>query len=331
MLIVEPGYTWVTDLGRFAGASLGLSVNGALDQFSASVANVLVANHRNATLLEVLRSGLTFVAEENLLVSVTGARCTVRIDGAYAPMWLPVSVRQGQTVRLAVGHTGLRTYLAVRGGFDVPRLLGSCAPDSMLGFGTQLGAGDRLAGPIETPALRNAYFDLPLIRLMIDRHRGYASGSVDVTDGPDYGEFGDSAELLYTTSYEVSSRSNHVGLRLTGDLPRRRTGGEVLSRGVPVGAIEVPSREGLLLLHRGRGVTAGYPVLAVVTGAGLDVVAQAQPGKHLRFRRVTITEARNAALEHHLHIEELAATCRDLLAAHGIDTDHEALSRHLVA
>ena len=86
-------------------------------------------------------------------------------------------------------------------------------------------------------------------------------------------------------------RSNHIGLRLGGALPERQSTAEVLSRGVPVGAVEVPSREEVLVLHRGRGVTAGYPVLAVVTSRSLDVLAQARPGHKITFRRTSVTEA----------------------------------------
>jgi allophanate hydrolase subunit 2 len=188
----------------------------------------------------------------------------------------------------------------------------------MLGFGKRLGRGDRLHGPEETADLRHPLFDLPLMRLMFDRPRFDAAPVIDVTDGPDLEEFGASAARLYAGEYLVSPRSNHVGLRLSGDLPRRERIGEVLSRGVPVGAIEVPSTEGLLVLHRGRGVTAGYPVLAVVTAIGLDAIAQVQPGQHLRFRRVSVAEARRRHLERSIRLDELEQRSRELLAVHGI-------------
>lgn len=318
MLIVDPGHTWVTDLGRFAGPSRGLSVNGALDQCSAQTANILVGNASDTPLLDVLHTGLSFIAEHDLLLAVTGADCVVQVDGRQVPMWLPISALAGQTVEIGASLRGLRKYVAVRGGFDVPMLLGSCAPDSMIGFGTRLTAGQRLAGPIPTPALQHPVFQLPLMRLTIDRPKFPASALIDVTDGPDYAEFGDSAELLFRGDYEVSPRSNHVGLRLSGELPRRQRNDEVLSRGVPVGAIEVPSPDGLLVLHRGRGVTAGYPVLAVVTAVGLDAIAQIQPGQHLRFRRVSLEEAHDRHLQRHARLQELQRICRNLLTIHGV-------------
>jgi allophanate hydrolase subunit 2 len=80
-------------------------------------------------------------------------------------------------------------------------------------------------------------------------------------------------------------------LRFAGEPPVRQTSGEILSRGVPVGAVEVPAGTEVLVLHRGRGVTAGYPVLGVVTGAGLDALAQVRPGDEVRFRHCTLQQA----------------------------------------
>ncbi|MER7083266.1 allophanate hydrolase, partial [Saccharopolyspora kobensis] len=80
-------------------------------------------------------------------------------------------------------------------------------------------------------------------------------------------------------------------LRNVAAHPQREARGEVLSRGVPVGAVEVPAGEELLVLHRGRGVTAGYPVLAVVTATGLCALGQVRPGQRVRFRKRSVAEA----------------------------------------
>jgi allophanate hydrolase subunit 2 len=118
----------------------------------------------------------------------------------------------------------------------------------------------------------------------------------------------------------VSPRSNHIGLRLGGALPERQLTSEVLSRGVPVGAIEVPSREELLVLHRGRGVTAGYPVLAVVTSRSLDALAQARPGHTITFRKTTVAEATAAHRTACLELDRLRDTIHTVFGLLGIGT-----------
>ncbi|WP_311243737.1 biotin-dependent carboxyltransferase family protein [Microbacterium sp. WCS2018Hpa-23] len=289
LTIVEAGSTQVTDLGRRRGPRYGVPVNGALDQRSARIANILVGNPENAALLEITALDLEFVADIDILIAVTGADGHLTIDGVGRPSGQPVSVRAGEAVALRQLQGGLRAYLAVRGSFDVPLLLGSCAPDSVLGFGGRLGAGATLDLRQATSPVFNDHFSAELYSLDVPRiPTGFV---VDVTDGPDIDDFAGTADRLFEQPYLVTPTSNHIGLRMTGPLPERVSRGEVLSRGVPVGAVEVPPGDELLVLHRGRGVTAGYPVLAVVTSGSLDVLAQVRPGQRLRFRRVSSAEA----------------------------------------
>lgn len=291
LIIQQPGHSVVTDLGRFRGPRFGLPVNGALDQFSARAANILTANEDNAPLLEITALDFRMRATTDILIAVTGAPLRLTVGGRECPQWEPVSVRAGETVALRQITCGLRAYLAVHGSVEAPVLLGSCAPDTVIGFGLRLTEGTELGTSRSIPPIRQPYFDLPLFRLGLTRPEFSSQAVVEVTDGPDLTEFGDTAELLFTTEYTVSARSNHIGLRLGGALPARQSTAEVLSRGVPVGAVEVPSREELLVLHRGRGVTAGYPVLAVVTTRSLDVLAQARPGHTITFRKTTVPDA----------------------------------------
>lgn len=288
LTIHRAGRATVQDLGRFGRGRHGLPVNGALDQYSARVANVLTGNDEGAPLLEITALDFHATPSADLLVAVTGAPADVTVGGVARPRWEPVAVRPGETIRVTGIRDGLRVYLAVHGSVDAPFLLGSCAPDTILGFGHALSDGDELAvgscSPIDHPVFRH-----PVFRLRPPVPRFGEPWTVDVTDGPDVAEF--DAGPLYAGSFTVTPRSNHIGLRLTGPLPRRLATGEVLSRGVPVGAVEVPAGDELLVLHRGRGVTAGYPVLAVATATGLDALGQARPGHAVRFRRRTVAEA----------------------------------------
>lgn len=320
LIVRQAGNSAVTDLGRFRGPRYGLPVNGALDQYSARAANVLVGNEDNAPLIELTALDFRMTTTADLLICLTGASADLTVGGRAHPQWEPVSVRAGETVAVRGIRGGLRTYLAVHGSVDVPRLLGSCAPDSVVGFGTRLAEGTALKVQRPVAPIRQPYFDLPLFRLAVERPPSGGEVLVDVTDGPDIAEFGASADLLFSSEYTVSPRSNHIGLRLGGRLPERTSSGEVLSRGVPVGAIEVPSREELLVLHRGRGVTAGYPVLAVATSLGLDTLAQARPGDRIRFRRTTVAEATAAYRRSMLQLEGLRQsvnTVFGLLGLHG--------------
>lgn len=292
--VVEGGFSTVQDLGRRGHSRFGLPVNGAADQYSASVANILVGSAPSAPLIEI--SLLDFAAQlsRDAVVAVTGAPADVTLNGVAMPRWQPLLVRAGQTIGVRGIRTGVRAYLAVQGELRVPTLAGSVAPDSILGFGRALAAHDEieLAGPRPAPVRGYRWGPfVPAEYLAVTVPLIGDDLVVGVTDGPDAAEFADPWARLTGSEYTVTPASNHVGLRLAGPTPARTATGEVLSRGVPVGAVEVPAPGELLVLHRGRGVTAGYPVLGVVTTTALNTLGQARPGHRIRFRRETAAQA----------------------------------------
>ncbi|MDQ0757890.1 5-oxoprolinase subunit C family protein [Streptomyces canus] len=291
LTIRTAGLVTVQDLGRVGRSRYGLPAGGAADQHSARVANVLCGNEDRAPLLEITALDFACVPSTDILIAVTGAPAELTVGGVVRPQWEPLCVRAGETVRVTGIRRGLRVYLAVLGSFEADYLQGSCAPDTILGFGPSLRGGDELVLRTTCPPLDHPFSRIPLFRLNAPVVPFPTTWTIDVTDGPDRAEFADTAGRLFDAPFTVSPRSNHIGLRLQGEVPRRVTRGEILSRGVPIGAVEVPAGDELLVLHRGRGVTAGYPVLAVVTATGLSALGQVRPGQTIRFRHRTVDQA----------------------------------------
>lgn len=293
--VLTPGISSVQDLGRGSASQFGQATGGAADQISAEIANALVGSRREAPLLELTALDFSASASTDLLIAVTGAPATVTVDGHRQPQWEPIVWRAGQRLAVTGIHDGLRVYVAVHGELTADYLLGSCAPDQVLGFGRHLTAGETLVVDTDCPPIDHPVFRLPLFRLLPDRPSFGNVWTLDVTDGPDIDDFGESAAALFGTEFVVGDQSNHIGLRLAPvdqqPLPQRTSTGEVLSRGVPIGAVEVPAGNELLVLHRGRGVTAGYPVLAVVTTVSLSQLGQARPGHRVRFRNCNVATA----------------------------------------
>lgn len=316
--IETAGNAVVTDLGRSRGPAMGLPTGGASDQYSARVANILVANREDEPLVEVTAFDLSFVAEVDLLIAVTGAPMTLLVDEVERSMWEPVSINSGQRVALTEMSAGLRTYVAVHGSFDVPLLLGSCSPDQGIGFGVRLSPGSRLETRTPIGPVVNPYFDMSLFNLGVLIPYFGDDAVVKVTDGPDEDDFAGTAGRLFQAPYTVTARSNHVGLRMTGRLPVRTSTTEMLSRGVPIGAVEVPPGDELLVLHRGRGVTAGYPVLAVVTPVSLDDLGQVRPGQRVCFRHITVEHAAQDMQEWRLRLEQLRRRVMTIYSALGL-------------
>jgi 5-oxoprolinase (ATP-hydrolysing) subunit C len=320
--VINPGSSSLQDLGRPSGPRSGQMIGGALDQYSARMANALVASDPDAALVELVAQDFAATVDADVLVAVTGADADVTIDGCPHPQWEPIVWRAGRQLAIRRIRSGLRVYLAVHGALRGRRLLGSCAPDTVLGFGTTLGPGAVLTAAIDCPPVVQPWFDIPFFRLGARPHRYSGVWNVDLTDGPDAAEFGATAPRLTETEYTVGARSNHIGLRLRridrGPLPRREVSTEVLSRGVPIGAVEVPDGDEILVLHRGRGVTAGYPVPAVITSVGLSRLGQARPGDRVRFRHVTRGTAVADYRRQQAHLAEIRTRVRTVYSSLGI-------------
>ena len=255
------------------------------------------------------------------LVAVTGAPADIAVDGVPMRPWEPFWWPAGTELTVTSIRLGMRVYLAVHGELQVPRLLGSCAPDSVLGFSGPLNRGDSLEvqpGPLQ---LAHCPLGIPVLRGALAPPRLADHLLIPVTDGPDRDQFGASAERLHAGRFVIGDRSNHIGLRLRAidgaELPVRGRGDEVLSRGVPIGAVEVPAGDELMILHRGRGVTAGYPVLAVVTATGLSRLGQARPGQSVSFARVPLARAVAAARAERAAVDGVAERAAGFIRARG--------------
>jgi biotin-dependent carboxylase-like uncharacterized protein len=265
--------TTVQDDGRPGQGALGIGRSGSCDRASAALANRLVGNPVDAAVLEVTLGGLAVRAGSDLLVVTTGARCP------GAPHAAPTVLRGGAELRLGAPATGLRSYLAVRGGITVPPVLGSRATDVLAGLGPAVvTAGDVL--PVGEPTSPPPGVDLAPVADLPG-----SEVTVEVLPGPRADWFGDAGwSGLVGQSWTVTSQSNRVGLRLDGAPLERLRAGELPSEGMVRGALQVPPAGTPVLFLADHPVTGGYPVIGYVVDADVDRCAQLRPGQGLRFR-----------------------------------------------
>ena len=272
LTVLETGLlTTIQDSGRPGRAALGVGPSGACDLASYRLANRLVGNTEDAPALEVTHGGLRVRADGDVVVATTGARC--------AGSWhhnAPTTIRSGDLLELGAPVNGLRTYVAVRGGFVVAPVLGSCATDTLSGLGPEvLALGDVLE--VGTPGLPMPGVDLAPVP---EPPAGVVQ--VQVTPGPRRDWFPDQAwRSLLGQTWTVTNDSNRVGLRLEGEALGRGRTDELPSEGLVRGALQVPPSGKPVLFLADHPVTGGYPVIAYVTDADVDRCAQVRPGQGL--------------------------------------------------
>lgn len=283
------GYALVQDLGRPGLAKLGISANGAGDQVSARLANILVGNHEAAAVIEVISSEVVFTTDSELLISITGAAKTVFVDDLPHDTHETLVVAAGSRVVIPGSDFGQRTYVGINGELQANRTLGSVAPDAFLEFGQRLISGSKLdvKTNFDSEIIGNEY---PVFRFSAAHETYSKKFNLTATLGPDISRL-KNGEQIFSQEFEVLPQSDHVGMRLNGIGLDLAAAGEILSRGVPIGAVEVPPSGELIILLRGRLVTAGYPVVAVLTKHSIDKVSQARAGDQITISLIEMNKA----------------------------------------
>ncbi|MCD2441616.1 biotin-dependent carboxyltransferase family protein [Agromyces sp. SYSU K20354] len=282
LVVEQPGaLALVEDLGRPGFAHLGVARSGALDRGAAKLANRLVGNPDGHAVLEVLVGGFRarFDGGETWF-AVTGAWGRITLDGLPLAPYAAARARAGSVLELGAAERGIRYVLAVRGGLDEPHVLGSRSRDTLAALGPEPVAPGRVFAIGSAPGA-----SVPLI----DQDAAFppAGGAVTLAllPGPRADWFTDaSRSALFDTTWRVTERADRVGVRLVGAPLTRRVEGELASEPTVPGSIQVAGGGQPTILLADGPVTGGYPVIAIVTPASLDAVAQARPGQEVRFR-----------------------------------------------
>lgn len=269
----------VQDLGRPGWAHLGVGRSGAADRASLRLANRLVGNPEGAAGLESLLGGATLEARTATVVAVTGAAVGVRVDERELHLDGPLSIRAGSVLRLGAARTGLRAYLAVRGGLVVAETLGSMATDTLSG----LGPGPLVVGDVLHAG--RATVGWPVVDVAAVARASRAGPLVlRVVPGPRQEWFtADALAALRTAVWTVSPESDRVGSRLEGPALARAVAGELPSEPMVRGAVQVPPHGRPVVMGPDHPVTGGYPVIATVVDHDADLLAQARPGDPVTF------------------------------------------------
>lgn len=311
-VVAAPAHTVVQDLGRIGSAHLGVSRSGVADWLSARVLNRLIGNDDGAAVVEMSVGGGVFVVRTGVVDAVVGGRvgrAVVRSGGLdrMVPVWRVVRLRVDDVLRIEELAAGEKGYVAVRGGIDRPRVLGSRSTHAKSGVGGKpLAEGDRLGvcdggGVVHGDVRVDRDALLSVVRVL--------GGEVVRAVLWGKGEGFSGALVEDDVEFVVDGRCDRVGVRLRligGKLKNfdhlsrspvevTSPGGDVfLSEGVGHGVVQSPGDGTLLVLGPDGSPTGGYPVVGTVICADLPVLAHRGVGARVRVRWVTVAEARTA-------------------------------------
>lgn len=275
--VVRPGaQSFVIDAGRFGLRHLGIAWCGAADRRAFDAANALLGNAHDRAALEITFGNAEFVFEERTAFALTGADAFATLDGEAIGGWLRHDAPRGARLRLSFPQRGVRTVLAIAGGFDVPLVMGSRTTDLAAAFGgfegRALRAGDAL--PIGAPAhdLRPSAQRAPqrLSHARVVPFDAFASLSPE------------SQQAFWTNAWTAGHESNRMGYRFEG-ARLEYAGAQTRSQGVFPGFVQIPPSGQPIVLLCDAQTTGGYPVVGMVHEDDLGEIAQLRPGETLGF------------------------------------------------
>lgn len=332
--VLAPGtQTTIQDWpGRIGYWAVGVPPSGPMDPLSFRLANRLVGNDEGAAGIETTLSGPTFKFNTGAVICLAGAQLSATLDGEPVPYWRPLTVLEGQVLKLGgVNGPGVRAYIAVRGGIDVPPYLGSRSTFTLGKFGGHGGrtlrTGDVLhigVAPAEAAPFRAL---APELKPQITRswEIGVLYGPHGAPDffAPDY------IDTFFTVEWEVHYNSNPTGIRLIGPKPvwARADGGEaglhpsnIHDNAYAIGTIDFTGDMPVILGPDGPSL-GGFVCPATIAQAELWKMGQLRPGDKLRFRRLTPDEAAGRLARQDAEIATLAPAVAVLPQANRGDDD----------
>lgn len=272
-------YCALQDNGRFGFRHLGIPYSGALDRHSYLYANQLLGNNTDAAELEIFGQGCVFMILADCVIFITGAQHEITIDGLRCTTADPISVYEGQILKIEKIYAGARIYISIKGGFYSTPVMNSISTlngthlvplkknDIVFKISGQPKDKNNLAG------IRN-----------IDINKNC---KIPVLRGPEYFWLSRaSMDVLESQYFSISPTSNRMGYRLFGAPLLKINQQEMLTSAVMPGTVQLTSDGQLIILMRDCQTTGGYPRILQVEEWGINQLAQRLHGDDVVFQIV---------------------------------------------
>ena len=295
-IVKKPGIlSLIQDNGRYGYFNLGLTNGGPLDRPAFYWANRLCGNKINSSVIEITMGGLILIAQVDTVIAVAGATIPMAINGEQKELWRSYQIKAGDTLSFGYSQIGIRSYLAVKGGFTIPQIFGSSSTVCREGIGglngDKIKVNDILPcekfRPIHNP--NNSDINLQLA----EQYRPKYSNNVTLRTVAGYQQSDFSPEqqaLFYSSEYCVSQYYDRMGYRLEGKKIKSKIKG-IVSEGICHGAIQIPADGQPIVLLNDRQTIGGYPKIGSVIDLDTAKLSQLSQGGKIEFRKITIDEA----------------------------------------
>lgn len=310
-VINNPGIlTTIQDSGRHGYQSIGISPAGALDYKSAFLANQLVNNEPGTAVLEMTLSGIAFKVTKSTTIATAGALMPIHVNGVEYQIGRAIPLAKGDQVEIGYAKKGLRTYLAVAGGFLMEPVLGSYSTHLRTNMGGYKGRSLRKGDILSYNGVNNENY----FRVVKDEV-SHLDNVIRLIPGPNYNDLTKrSMDTLFNKFYTITRSNDRMGIRLEGEaLTMKDNVHDILSEPTQLGNIQVPKNGMPIILLNDRQTSGGYKRVASVAKIDLPKLVQLNPDEKILFEMITLEEATA------LYRKEIA----EILSGHYLTTDKD--------
>ena len=300
--VLKPGFqSTIQDLGRNGFSHYGISKSGAADDLSIRLGNLIVGNNENAASIEMTLVGGEFKFDIDSTIVLTGSKFAAMIDNKSIPFNEIVKISANQTLSIGQTMEGARCYLAVKGGIDVTNVFSSKTTHLTSKMGgidgralikdDQLMIGKSMTGV--GPIVYNNILDMNISKLLITK--GMQENYISKLTWKNF----------LNQEYKVSNLSSRMGIRLEGESLNLENNNEIITEGVPLGAIQLPRSGNPIISFVEHQTTGGYPKIANVISSEMHKVGQLKPGDKFKFELISLDEAEKLHFERENFFDEM--------------------------
>jgi antagonist of KipI len=309
----------VQDMGRHGWQHLGINPAGVMDQFSASIANMLVGNDLNEATIELHFPASIFLFEQPALIAISGADFSATINGDAVPSSHAFIVNKNSLLLFQQPYRGARAYLAIKGGIKADEWLGSQSTHlrAMIGGyeGRSLRKNDQISFKENidySPILgQKEFLILPWKADLKWSLENEKENEILVLPGHEWDWLiKESKDNFLMTSFVITQQSDRMGYRLNNIPLHTLTNEEIVSSAVSFGTIQLLPDGGLIILMADHQTTGGYPRIAHIISAHHSKAAQLKAGDRIYFRMTDQQTAEELLMKQQQHLLQLQNACK---------------------
>lgn len=303
--------TTVQDLGRIGYQKFGIPVAGVMDEFSASVANYLVGNKREEAVLEVTYLGPSLEFQEEMVIAITGAALSPKLNDMGIANWESLRVQKGDVLSFGGVKSGVRAYIAFAGSIDVPVINGSKSTlmkSKIGGFqGRMLQNGDFLSIQVRQEEKLKRVDERYLPKY--EHHN-----RIHVCLGPQDDYFTEKGIAnFFQKPYTITANADRMGIRLEGESIEHKEKADIISDAAMIGSIQVPADGKPIILMADRQTTGGYTKIGTVIKEDIVKLAQMGPNHTIQFEEITMEKAQQKYRDFYKNLKELQLNLQEVI------------------